>query len=75
METAAGIFGVAAVVLGIVSFFFVPFASAPVGVVCLVIAIMLSPRYQGLYQLAAVLLIFGVVIGGGIAAAYENPLY
>ena len=52
-----------------------PFAFAPLGLVCLVIAILCSPKYRGLYQVAAVALVIGVIIGGWIAVVTDNPLY
>src|SRR5207253_9795841 len=49
-DLAGGIFGVAAVVLGVLAIFFVPFAFAPAGLICLIVAILCSPKYKGLYQ-------------------------
>ena len=74
-DLAGGIFGVAALVLGVLAIFFVPFAFAPAGLVCLIIAIACSPKYKGLYQVAAVALAVGVIIGGWIAVVSDNPLY
>ena len=74
-DVAGGIFGVAALVLGVLAIFFIPFALAPLGVVCLVIAVMCSPKYRGLYQFATVALAAGVIIGGWIAVVMDNPLY
>ena len=74
-DLAGGILGVASLVLGVLSIFFVPFAFAPAGLICLMIAILCSPKYQGLYQVAAVALIVGVVVGGSIAVVTDNPLY
>ena len=75
LDLAGGIFGVAALVLGVLTFFFVPFAFAPLGLACLTIAIMCSAKYKGLYQVAAVAIGVGVIIGGWIAVILENPLY
>jgi hypothetical protein len=74
-DLAGGIFGVAALVLGVLAIFFVPFAFAPLGVICLVTAILCSAKYRGLYQVAAVALATGVIIGGWIAVVMDNPLY
>jgi hypothetical protein len=74
-DLAGGIFGVAALALGVLSFFYVPFAFAPLGLACLVIAILCSSKYKGLYELAAAALMFGVIIGGWIAVVLDNPLY
>ena len=74
-DIAGGIFGVAALVFGILAIFFVPFAFAPLGLACLLIAIVSSPKYKGLYQVAAVALFLGVVIGGWIAVVSDNALY
>jgi len=74
-DIAGGIFGVAALALGILAIFFVPFAFAPLGLACLVIALLNSQKYKGLYQVAAVALFLGVVIGGWIAVVTDNPLY
>jgi hypothetical protein len=74
-DLAGGIFGVASLVLGVLAIFFVPFAFAPLGVLCLVIAILFSAKYRGLYQVAAVALAAGVIIGGWIAVVMDNPLY
>ena len=51
-NTAGGIFGVAALVLGVLGIFFVPFALVPIGVVSLVVAILCSAKYTGLCQVA-----------------------
>jgi hypothetical protein len=74
-DVAGGIFGVASLVLGVLAVFFVPFALAPLGVVCLVIAILCSAKYRGLYQFAAAALVVGVIVGGWIAVVMDNPLY
>jgi hypothetical protein len=74
-DLAGGILGVAALVLGILALFWVPFAFAPLGLVCLVIAVMCSSKYKGLYEVALVAVAAGVIIGGWIAAVLENPLY
>ena len=74
-DIAGGIFGVAALVLGVVAIFFVPFALAPIGLVSLIVAILCSAKYKGLYEIAAIALFAGVVIGGWIAVVMENPLY
>jgi len=74
-DLAGGIFGVASLVLGVLAIFFVPFAFAPLGLICLMVAILCSPKYHGLYQVAAVALVIGVVIGGWIAVVTDNPLY
>jgi len=75
VDIAGGIFGVAALVLGILAIFFVPFALAPLGVLCLVVAILCSAKYRGLYQVAVIALLLGVVVGGWIAVVTDNPLY
>ena len=74
-DVVAGIFGVLALVASIVQFFFIPFGLAPVGLVFLMTAIVASPKYRGLYQLTAILLVVGFVVGGAIAVATDNPLY
>ena len=74
-DLAGGIFGVAALVLGVLAIFFTPFAFAPAGLICLIVAIACSPKYKGLYQVAAVALVAGVIVGGWIAVATDNPLY
>jgi hypothetical protein len=74
-DVIAGIFGVIALAAGVVAFFWVPFLCAPLGLLCLLIAIVASPKYNGLYQLTAVLLVVGFVVGAAIAVATENPLY
>jgi O-antigen/teichoic acid export membrane protein len=53
----------------------VPFAFAPASLACLVIALMMSPKYKGLYDVAAAVLAVGVVVGGIVAVVGENPLY
>ena len=75
LDLAGGIFGVAALALGVLSFFFVPFAFGPLGLACLVIAILCSSKYKGLCELAAVAIAFGVVIGAWVAVVLDNPLY
>ena len=61
--------------LGVLGIFFVPFALVPIGVVSLVVAILCSAKYTGLYQIAGIALVAGLVIGGWIAVVMENPLY
>ncbi len=56
-------------------FFYVPFAFGPLALVALVIAIMCSPKYRGLYELTAVVLGVGFIVGGTIAVIMDNPLY
>ena len=70
-----GVFGVASLVTGILAFFWVPFAFTPVSLACLITAIMASPKYKGLYELAAVVLAVAVVVGGAIAVIGDNPIY
>jgi hypothetical protein len=60
---------------GLISFFYRPFAFAPVGLLALVIAVLIAPRYQTLYRLCAVVVVLGFVVGAAIAVATENPLY
>jgi hypothetical protein len=74
-DTAGGIFGVAALVLGILACFWVPFALAPLGLMCLIIAVLCSPKYKGLYEVAGVAIVLGVIIGGWVAVVMNNPLY
>jgi hypothetical protein len=74
-DLAAGVFGVASLVTAILAFFWVPFAFSPLSAACLVTAIITSPKYKGLYELAAVVLTFAVVIGGTVAVVGDNPLY
>jgi hypothetical protein len=74
-DLVGGIFGVAALVLGVLAIFFVPFAFAPLGLACLVVAILFSSKYKGLYQVAAVALVLGVIVGGWIAVVSDNALY
>jgi hypothetical protein len=74
-DLAGGVFGIASLVLGILQCFWVPFAFAPASLACLVIALMMSPKYKGLYDVAAAVLAVGVVVGGIVAVVGENPLY
>jgi hypothetical protein len=74
-DVIAGIFGVLALVASIVQFFYVPMAFGPLGLAFLVIAIMTSSKYRGLYELTAVLLTVGFIVGSAIAVVAENPLY
>jgi hypothetical protein len=74
-DVVAGIFGVLALVAGIVQFFYVPFAFGPLGLVFLVVAILASPKYRGLYELTAVVLTVGFIVGTAIAVVTDNPLY
>ena len=74
-DLVAGVLGVASLVTGILTFFWVPFAFAPASAICLVAAIVTSPKYKGLYELAALVLAIAVVVGGSVAAIGENPLY
>jgi hypothetical protein len=74
-DLAGGVLGIAALVLGVLAVFWVPFAFAPLGVLCLVIAVICSSKYKGLYEVAAITLAAGVIIGGWIAVVLENPLY
>ena len=64
-----------ALVGAIVQFFYLPFAFAPVALACFVIAIIASPKYRGLYQLTAVLLATGFIVGASFAVLTDNPLY
>jgi hypothetical protein len=74
-DLAGGVLGIAALVLGVLAVFWVPFAFAPLGVLCLVIAVICSSKYKGLYEVAAVAIVAGVIIGGWIAVVLENPLF
>jgi hypothetical protein len=74
-DVAAGIFGVLALVASVVQFFWVPFAFAPVGLTALVIAIMMSPKYRGLYEFTAVVLAVGFIVGSAVTVIADNPLY
>ena len=74
-DVLAGIFGVIALTASIIQFFYLPFAFAPVALASLVIAIIASPKYKGLYQLTAVLLATGFIVGASIAVLTDNPLY
>jgi hypothetical protein len=74
-DVAGGIFGVAALTLGVLQLFWWPMLFAPLGVLCLVIAVLLSPKYRGLYEVAGVVIAVGFVVGGAIAVIRHNPLY
>ena len=74
-DAVAGVFGVLALVFSVIQFFWVPVAFAPLGLVCLAIAISTSPKYKGLYELTAVLLPVGFVVGAAVAVIADNPLY
>ena len=64
-----------ALVAAIVQFFYVPFAFGPLSLVALIIAIMMSPKYRGLYELAVVVASVGFVVGAAYAVIMDNPLY
>ena len=74
-DVMGGVFGVIALAASIVQFFYVPFAFAPVALLALVIAIMASPKYRGLYEITAVVLAVGFVVGASVAVITDNPLY
>jgi hypothetical protein len=74
-DSTGGVFGVLALICGLLAIFWVPFAFAPVGLACLVIAIMVSPKYKGLYEVAAVAIGVGVIVGGTVAVLADNPIY
>ncbi len=74
-DLIAGIFGVIALAASIVQFFYVPFAFAPAALLALAIAIISSPKYRGLYELTAVVLVVGFVVGASVAVIADNPLY
>jgi hypothetical protein len=74
-DSTGGVFGVLALICGLLSFFWVPFAFAPVGLACLVVALMCSPKYKGLYEVAAVAIGLGVIVGGTVAVLADNPIY
>jgi hypothetical protein len=74
-DLAGGVFGVAALVFGILPLFWMPFLFAPLAVVCLMVGIILSPRYRGLYQVAAVVIVLCTVVGGAIAVWRSTALY
>jgi len=74
-DVMAGVFGVIALAASIVQFFYVPFAFAPLALLALVIAIMASPKYRGLYELTAVVLVVGFVVGASVAVIADKPLY
>jgi hypothetical protein len=74
-DSTGGVFGVLALICGLLAIFWVPFAFAPVGLACLVIAIMCSPKYKGLYEVAAVAIAVGVIVGGTVAVLTDNPIY
>jgi hypothetical protein len=74
-DLVGGIFGVAALAMSILQIIWVPMAFAPLALVCLVIAIMLTPRYTGLFQTAAVVLALGFIVGSTVAVLGDNPLY
>jgi hypothetical protein len=74
-EMLAGVFGVIALIGGIVSFFYMPMGIGPLALVALIIAILASPKYRGLYSLAAVLVTCGFIVGSAIAVIADNPLY
>jgi hypothetical protein len=74
-DVAAGIFGVIALVCGIVQFFYLPFLFAPLALVALIVAIMCSPKYRGLYELTAVVITVGFIVGAAIAVKTGHALY
>lgn len=71
----AQVFIALALAAGLIAFFYRPFAFAPAGLLALVIAILIAPKYQTLFRLCAVVLVVGFVVGAAIAVATENPLY
>ena len=60
---------------GLISFFYRPFAFAPVGLLALVIAVLIAPRYTTLHRLCAIVVLLGFVVGAAIAVATDNPIY
>jgi hypothetical protein len=74
-DVVAGICGVLALVFSVIQFFWVPMAFGPLALIFLVIAISTSPKYKGLYELTAVLLVVGFVVGAAVAVIADNPLY
>ena len=74
-DPVAGFFAILALVAGVLSYIWVPFALAPLALIVLVVAVMLSPKYRGLYQVAVVVIAVGVVVGGAIAVMNDRAIY
>ena len=74
-DPVAGFFAILALAAGVLSYFWVPFAFSPIALLCLVTAVMLSPKYRGLYQVAVVVIAVGVVVGGAVAVITDSPIY
>jgi hypothetical protein len=74
-DLLGGIMGVAALVMSLLQLVWWPMLFGPLALLCLVVAVMVSPRYSGLYQTAAVVLAVGFVVGASVAVVADNPLY
>jgi hypothetical protein len=71
----AGILAGLALAAGVVQIFFLPFVFGLAGFLAVVIAIVMSPRYRGLYSAATVVIGVGFVVGTTIAVLADNALY
>jgi len=74
-DVPAGIIGAVALVASIVQIVYLPFAFAPIALVALVIAILMSPKYRRLYEATVVVGSVGFVVGVTYAVIMDNPLY
>ena len=75
MDVGAGLFGVVALVAGTVQWFYVPLAFGPLSLAALIIAILMSPKYRGLYEVTVAVASVGFVVGISVAVIMDNPLY
>jgi hypothetical protein len=74
-DVVAGLLGVVALVAGIVQCFYLPFAFGSLTLVALIIAILISPKYRGLYEVTVAVGSVGFVVGVSVAVIMDNPLY
>ena len=74
-ELIAGILALVAFVAGVIQLFYRPLAFAPVAVLALLIAVMMTSKYRTVYVVGVALLSVGFVVGAAIAVALERPLY
>jgi hypothetical protein len=74
-ELFAGFFVLVALVAGLIELFYRPLAFGPLGLLALIVAVMMTPRFRALYGVGVVLLSIGFVVGAAVAVALENPLF
>ena len=74
-ELFAGLFTLIALAAGVIEIFYRPLAFGALGLLALMIAIMMTPKYRTLNAVGLALLSIGFVVGAAIAVALENPLY